>query len=63
MSYDAPVMIGGLYRCCIETIRIDMKAEHTTVPEEGKRLKCICGGVAMYHHHAWMWDKEDGGRG
>jgi len=51
------VEIGGLFRCCIETLSI-MEQNH--FPVEGDIIKCpICKDELIFTDGAWEWNSTE----
>ena len=51
---DFPVRQGGLYRCCIETLK-----HYTGEPKEGDVLGCaFCNALMVWRDGAWEWKRD-----
>lgn len=58
---EARIRIGGLMRCCIETINEKMEAA-TTAPSEGDTLSCKYhddNGGMIFRDGAWEWNRPE----
>jgi hypothetical protein len=58
MAVKAKVRIGGLMRCCLDTLDSAMDAA-TEAPKEGDMLVCKYhhrdGNQMIFHDGAWEW--------
>lgn len=52
------VMIGGLMRCCMQTLDEEMRPK-AEMPNEGDKLKCrYCSNRMIFSKNAWGWDRD-----
>lgn len=57
------IRIGGLMRCCIETIRELYAADPGHQANDGDMLECQWHETRMrFRDGAWEWDKHPDGR-
>jgi hypothetical protein len=53
---DPIIAIGGLFRCCIESIKIRARDDMT----DGTRLTCPhCSESSIKHDGVWSWDHPE----
>ena len=58
MKEQVRVRVGGLMRCCLETLTAETTAA-TEAPKEGDYLRCrYCSGRMRFRDSAWEWHPE-----
>lgn len=61
MTVNDRVRIGGLMRCCMETLQLAAIAakDNPVESREGDRLACrYCRAEMVYRNAAWEWDGD-----
>lgn len=61
MTVNDRVRIGGLMRCCLETLQTASLAsrDNPVEPQEGDRLPCkYCRAEMVYRNAAWEWNSD-----
>lgn len=61
MIENYQVFHGGLMRCCLETLKEEMRVAEAP-PKDGDKLSCrYHGGYGMiFSGGAWRWNKPEG---
>jgi hypothetical protein len=55
MNRARVVRIGGLLRCCVDTVET---TNFKTAPKEGDVIQCrYCSDSMVYRDHAWEWNQ------